>query len=264
MISIYKWRLFYVIFSSILLLTLIYFVIKEQIDYNIFFIIIVFSIFLHVYFQKYERKKALKIHLIYLHDLNPLVYLEEYQKFNKKRFLSKSAKLISKINCAIVLLTAGKLEKSHQVLLELVDLEPKFGPYLRFWYYTAWINYYDEVDDLQRMKFLLEQNKIILKEIPAKYRQKLVENYEFFRAKCLVKEGVFLDTAENFFLGILRGNLPKLTILNCIYQLGLIAYKNRQYDLSKRRLLSVVTNGKDLNEAKKAKTILEKIDKLSS
>ncbi len=263
MISIYKWRLFYLILSSILLLTLAYFVIKERFSYDIFFLLIVFFLFLHFFFQRFEKKKTLKIHMIYLQDLNPLAYLEEYQKFNKKRFLSKAAKSINKINSALVLLTADKIEKAHQILIGLVDQEPKFGSYLRFWYYTAWINYYDEVDDLTRMKFLLEQNKAILKEIPPKYRQKLVENFEFFKAKCFVKEGIFLDTAENYFYDILRTNLPKLTILNCVYQLGVIAYKNGKYELSKRRFQSVVMNGKDLNEAKKAKTFLEKIDELN-
>lgn len=50
-------------------------------------------------------------------------------------------------------------------------------------------------------------------------------NYEMISVKVGIREGKDLEAAENYLTYVLRGHLPKITVLKCIYQLGIIAHK---------------------------------------
>ncbi|MDD3999695.1 MAG: hypothetical protein PHX62_02210 [Bacilli bacterium] len=260
----HKLRYLFFIISFIIATTLFVLIAFDYILFEVYFGIIIIVLILNFYFKRIETRKLFELTLIYINELEPLKYLEESTKYNKKRFLSKSAKRMDKITSALVLLDGAKIEEAHQVLLELVDIEEKMTPFIRFWYYKAWIHYYDEVDDILRMKFLADQNKTLITYIPQKFSAQILANYELLRARCFVKEGVFLDTAETYYTQVLSGRFPKLTVINCVYQLGLIAYKNNNFNLAKKRLQSVVTNGKNLNAALKARQLLDKIEKIEN
>lgn len=260
MIKINIWRLLFLILGTLVLFVLLFFELQDMIDFEIFLTYSIIYIFLNYWFYKSEKNKIMKLYLIYINDLEPEKYLQEFQKYNKHRLRNKTSRIIDQIYFAIVLIDACKVQEAHQILMNYVDEEPKFSAFLRFWYYNAWINYFDEVDDLPRMKVLALQIKNLINCFPPNQRQKLFANYEMVKARILVKEGIFLDIAEKFFTQLLRGRFPKITIINCVYQLGLIAYKKGDYELSKKRLLAVTENGKNLNIVKKANVLLEKIE----
>jgi hypothetical protein len=260
----YKLRFIFHLFSLILSIGFLILIILDEVWFEVYLTIIVINFILNIYFRKAEKKKLMEITFIYINELEPLKYLEEYQKFNKKRFLSRNTKIMDKISTALVLIDAGQINKSYETLFELVDEEEKFNPFIRFWYYKAWIHYFDEVDDLSRMRFLAEQSKFLIQDISPKYRSQILANFELMRARCFIKEGIFLKAAENKYNEVLRGRFPRLTVVNSVYLLGVIAYKKQDYDLSKKRLISVIQNGKELNAAKKAKLLLETIEKIEN
>lgn len=260
MFRINKLRLLYILLAIVGFFVLAYFELtgRFQNSYIMFYAFLV--VFLNYFFHRAEKNKIMNLYRIYIENLDPLGYIKEYEKYNKLRIQSKDAKTLDKINEAILLLDAGKPEAAHEILMSLTELEPRFRPYLRFWFYNAWFNYFNETEDTKRMRFLLEEIKKLLPQFPPKKRQKMYANYALAKAKLAVKEGKDLDSAESFFSMLVKGDFPKITILNALYQLGIISYKKGNPEVAKRRLLAVAGNGKNLNISRKAQVFLEKMD----
>lgn len=260
MFSINKWKLAYLIFGVIGVFVLAYFEITGRFQYPIIILYALLFFILTIYLHRAEKNKIMKLQLIYIHDLEPLIYLSEYEKYNKRRLRSKTFKTLDKINSVVILIDAGEIEEAHRLLMELTEEEPEFGIFLRFWFYNAWIHYFDQIDDLPRMKVLLEEIKKLLPLFPLKQKPKMYANYEMISVKVGIREGKDLEAAENYLTYVLRGHLPKITVLKCIYQLGIIAHKKGAQQTAKNRFLAVIANGKNLNITRKAKAYLEKIE----
>jgi tetratricopeptide (TPR) repeat protein len=256
-----KWRFAYLFCSLIISVALLIVILFFYDDYlfDLYFGILLINLIIIFWFRRLERKKLFEMTMIYLNELDPLRYLEAYEKYNRQRLRSKNAKLMDEITKAQILLDAGKIPETREVLESLIDREPQFSAFVRFWYYKNWINYFDEVDDPARMKFLLNQLSESIETLPQKYRWQMLANLHIIEARYYVHEGIFLDTAEERYSEILKGNSPRLMMMHCVYQMGVIAYKTGRFDIAKSRLQSVVKNGNQLHIVTKAEELLNKM-----
>lgn len=226
-------------------------------DYYFFFMLAVF--YYNYTLKKKDRIKLHKISSIYFNDCNPRLYLSEIEKYNKKIIRSKKGKILHQISKSLIYLDLGDLSACHEILLSLVNQEETFTIVIKFWYYKAWIYYYDEIDQPGRMKILLQELEKLAQTAPAKYQKQLKLNFRQVQARYYVKVGIYLDTAEAIYSEIFKGRYPRLTVVLNLYYLGVIAYKQARYDLAVERLNSVVKNGNQLYVVEKAKQLIEEI-----
>jgi len=254
-----KLRFYYWIFSILAVLFFVVLVVIDPENAQAYFILEVGIIFINFYLKRKEKNRLLKITMIYINECNPERYLYELEQFNKKRIRSKHMLIMDKISKSLIYLDIGKIEESYKILFSLVEVEPSFNTFMRFWYYKSWIYYYEEVKEIKRMKYLIDKTTELIELSPLKYRNQLQANFKQILARYYVTAGIYLDNAEDNYSEVFKGRFPKLTVVLSVYYLGVIAYKQGKYDLAVERLQSVVRNGKYLFVSEKSKVLLEKI-----
>ena len=255
-----KWRYFSLILTIPLTIVLMVLaLISEPIWTDLYFVFLVIIFILHFWLSKKEKKKKNEITMVYIENLQPLRYLELFEDFNKTQVISKNIKLMNQITKCQVLLDAGKFQECRNILESLVEEEGKFSPFVRFLYYKNWIHYFGETNDIPRMKFLLDQCYDLLEKIPLKFRQQLAITYKIMEANYFIKEGIFLETAESRYQQIMQTRLPRVAVIQAIFQLAIIDIKSRRLEQAKTRLTSVIKNGRELHLVQKAKKILDEI-----
>lgn len=232
----------------------------DFIDVTIFLLIGLILFALYFYFRKREKQKLIYISKIYLHECDPIRYIEEYNKYLKNFVLSKRFKTLHKITNSMAYLAAGKIDEAKQILDEFVENEPNFYPVIRFWYYKAWIYYFEETKELARIKILIQEVQKIIHITPLKYRPQLLSNYNQMIARYYVASKIHLNLAEDEFKKVFNRNLPKLNVVVNVYYLGVISFLNKDYVTAKEYFNSVIKNGNRLIVVDRAKEYLDLID----
>lgn len=251
-------------FLSIIIIALyIIFVFPLQIlgyvDITIFILIGLTLMIIYYFIWKNENKKLTNISKIYLHGCDPIKYIDEYQKFLKNSITNKNSQILNKITISLAYISSGDAEEARKILDSLVDLEPKFDLNIRFWYYKAWIYYFEEIKEIERIKILIKQAKLLIDDCPLKYKAQLISNYNQIIARYYVLSNIHLELAEEEFKKIFKGNFPKFNVVVNVYYLGVISYKQRDYQNALEYFNSVIKNGNKLAVVNKAKTYIENI-----
>lgn len=249
---------------SILLFSFIIFIfpleILRLIDDVIFFLIAI-TLLASFYFVKYfEKRKLIAISKIYLDTCDPVKYVEEYQKYLKQIVTKEKYKYLHSITIALAHISAGKIIEAKQTLDELVEKEPHFDSIIRFWYYKAWIYYFEETKEIAKFKVLMHELKKLVDQCPYKFREQLLSNYNNIVARYYVLNNIHLDIAYKEFSKVFFGRYPKLNAVINVYYLGVIAYLENNYNEAKEYFNSVIRNGNKLEVVNKAKKYLSLIN----
>ena len=227
---------------------------------------LVYIIFLVVIFycnyriRKTERNKVLAITMIYLHECNPERYLYEIEKYQKTLIKTRRRRKIDKISKALILMDIGKLQDAKKILNEMIENEPKMSPFVKFWYFKAWIYYLEEYRAVDKIEVLMKELFEIVTTAPLRYKVQLQDNYQLILSRYYVNAGIYLDKAEASFSEVFTGKYPKLVILVSFYYLGLIALKQGRLDLALERFDFVVKNGPKLYISDKSISLINKIN----
>lgn len=214
--------------------------------------------------KRIDRNKFIKVTKVYLDECDPEKYIYEFKKLMKHIILPSKAKYLNDITIAMAYYSLGKIEEARKSLEKLVDVEPKFPPVIRFWYYKAWLYYFLETKEIEKIKTLLEQSRLIIDNVPTKFKSQLSSNYNNLTARYYVLANIHLNLAEQEFSKIYKMNLPKLHVVSNVYYLGVIAYKQNDFRRALECFKSVEKNGNKLIFVQKALFYINKINEETS
>lgn len=234
------------------------------INFSIFVIIAIIFVIVNFSVNRYEKIKLVKISKIYLDECDPLRYIEEYKKLLSRSILTKNAKVLNDITIALANISYGDIEEAKKTLDGLVESEPKFDSVLRFWYYKAWIYYFEETNEVDRIKTLILQSKQLVDRCPGKYKAQLISNYNQIIARYYVSANIHLNLAEQEFNKIFKANFPKFNVVVNVYYLGVIAYLQKNYIRALEYFNSVAKNGNRLAVVNKSKNYIKKIEDIQN
>lgn len=246
---------FNVVFSLITIICLIF-------DSQYFPIVFVFNIIFlisMVILKHNEKIDMIKISSYLSNDLDPKKYINEYVKFKKKFIFSKTSNLLNKINIISIQISPENLEYCKSELESLVEEENKFTPVIRFFYYRAWVLYFFETNDMSKAKALLDELENIIYLLKGNQRLLLYPHLQLDKIKYDVILGRNLEDAELTYNTLLNHNITRINYIYCLYNLGIIAYKKKEYDNAEEKFKIVINNGNKLYVVNKAKKYLNKI-----
>lgn len=255
-----KLRLIVLIIASIYVVFVLPLVILEIIQSSVYILIGIILFAIYYFTLRLEKVNLLRISKIYLNECDPLKYITEYKKYLSNFIQAKTNKYLNEITISLAYLSLGELGEAKNILDDLVEFEPNFSPPLRFWYYKAWIYYFEETKELERIKTLINQVKELIDISPLKFKTQLISNYNQIIARYYILANIHLNLAEQEFSKIFRANFPKFNVVVNVYYLGLIAYKQTDYKRALEYFRSVAKNGNKLSVVKKANEYIEKIN----
>lgn len=255
-----KIRFIVVILSLIYILFIFPLAIIDLITLEIFILIGLVLIISFHSIKRVERKKIVNVSKFYLDECDPIKYIKDLKKLLKHFILFKSIKYLNEITIALAYISAGNLDDAKNILESLVDIEPKFSVIIRFWYYKAWIYYFEETNEIERIKVLIEQSRLLIDKTPTRFKAQMLSNYNQIIARYYVLANIHLNLAEEEFNKIFKTNFPKMNVVVNVYYLGVIAYRNNDLKHARDYFKSVVKNGNKLNVVLKSNEYLEKIN----
>lgn len=239
-----KFRFFYTIFGALVGLACIPLILIDPVNSTVYLFIGGVSGALMFYFWAIEKRKMNQVVMIYVNDCDPLRYLEEYENLIRTYVSTSTSRVINQIGKALLLMEAGEIDSAKSILDALVDDEPGFNNSLKFLYYKAWIFYFDETNNLEKMEVLYNQAQKLLSSIPLKLKPIIDSNFKYIQARYFVKAGIYLDSAESIYGEAFKGRYPYLTVLNSIYYLGVIALKQGKKEIAMERFSAIIKSGK--------------------
>jgi len=245
-------------FFSIISLNILIFL--EPTNWLAYIIFLILIIYCNIRLKKIERERLFKITMIYLNDCNPERYLVEIENYQKKLVKTRLRRLIDKISNALILMDIGKLQDSHDILNSIIPYEAKLSPFVKFWYYKAWIYYLEEIKCIDKIEVLMAELYEIANTAPRRYKMQLQDNYQLVLSRYYVLAGIYLDKAEESFAEVFTGTYPKLVVIISHYYLGLIALKQGRYNLALERFDYVVNNGPKLYISSKSINLIKQIN----
>ena len=187
-----KTRLILQILNGLNFIFVIPLVFLDYVDSFVFLIIAIIIAVPSLILKRYDKQKFILIAKIYLDECDPEKYLIEYKKFLKRMVVSNNQKILTESTLALAHLSIKKISESKRILDSLVQYEPRFSPYIRFWYYKSWIIYFEETNEIERMRVLIQQSKTIIDNSPLKYKPQLISNYNQLISRYYVKNNIHL------------------------------------------------------------------------
>lgn len=255
-----KIRLTMLIISFITLISLSILIIFDPDRWLAYFIFSVIILFCNFRIKKIDRDKLLAITMIYLDDCDPDLYLQEISKYQRTLVRTKSGRLLNLISRALILLDGGRVDETVAILKGIARFEAKMSAFVRFWYYKAWFYYLEEMKYTERIEVLMAEMFRIANSAPLRFRSQLLDNYQLILCRYYVLTCTHLDRAEKSFAEVFAGNYPKLVVVVSHYYLGLIAFKQGQYEKALNRFHYVTENGPKLHVAHKSLDLIKRIN----
>lgn len=207
-----------------------------------------------------ELAKENRVKNIYFQKCQPHKYLVEHQELISGYVLSKKQIIKDQLFNIIVYLSEGNLSEAKIILDELSIKTSKLTNVELYWLMVGWINYFDEIDDLERMEIFFNKLKSLIADLPHYFKVKTENNFLKLQARFFIKNGIYLDNAETTFNDSLKSRRYFINVLNAIYYLGLIAFKQNKKEVALERLNFIVqTKLKELAIYHKALEIVEQI-----
>lgn len=259
-----KLKFILLIINAVFVIFVLPLAILDYVNFSIFFLISIGLVVIYFSVSRYEKIKLVKISKIYLDECDPIRYIEAYKKLLSRSILSKNAKVLNDITIALANISYGDIEEAKRTLDGLVESEPKFDSVLRFWYYKAWIFYFEETNEVERIKTLIFQSKQLVDRCPIKYKAQLISNYNQIIARYYIAANIHLNLAEQEFNRVFKSNFPKFNVVVNVYYLGVIAYLQKNYIRALEYFNSVAKNGNKLAVVNKSKNYIKLIENIQN
>lgn len=223
---------------SFLILTVMFLYIEKLGSFS--FLIVLTLMLYGRYLIRSERNKVGAISYKYLMECDPYECIESFKKYYKKVFQSKRQKNYVKMVYAIILIDAGQIDNSIDILCSLdVDVN-QMSDIERFWYLRAWAQIYYEKNQPEHMKKMLDEITLLIDRADQRIVNTLKENYNLLLAKYYILTEVYLDNSLDILEKCFRENHTAINRIKSIFYIGLINLKKNNYEKAKQCFTDVV------------------------
>ena len=258
-----KGRFWYLLISSILVLSVITFTFIHPTIYDIYiYIACILAYIPNFTFRKSEKDQLFKIVSEYALNCDANQYYVNIRDFYNSLYLTKLGRKIASINLATIKIEMGELEESEKMLLEIKDIIDKTTLLNKYSYYRAWCSIYYEKGEANHYQILLnEMREIVDNEKNPSIKEQLSQNFRHVEAKYFIMNGIYLDKARAYYDEILSMSSPLMLRLSANYYLGVIYAKENNREKALEHFKKVAFSDKRLYLVTKAISYVNALEK---
>ncbi|OPZ33235.1 MAG: hypothetical protein BWY97_00707 [Tenericutes bacterium ADurb.BinA124] len=215
-------------------------IIIDYVNFSLYLIISLSGIFLIFYMRVIELAKINRVKNIYFQKCYPQKFLTEHDELMNGFILSQKQIHKNQLFKITVYLNLGNVNQAKQILDALTVKTAQLSIAELYWLLIGWFNYFEEIDDLEKMEIFFEKIKMLNNELPQTFKQKTLNNYLKIQARYFIKSGIYLDNAETVFIDSLKNRKYFINVIDALYYLGIVAFKQNKKELALERLNFVV------------------------
>ena len=199
------------------------------------------------------RNFAFRINNILTDECDPEKFLTEYDSFYN---INRSFDRINRYSAVINL---GKYDEARQIIESAPPPETEKSKNYALLYYinAANLNIFDGKFEEAQQKLDYVKNL----ELPPKDKSFSINAIDGNEVELLRRQGHLVES-RRLLNELLQRKIPKISVLSCVFALGLISVEEQKYDEAKAAFRKVIDEGNKLYKVTLAKQELDKIQYL--